>query len=182
MVDLFNIRPNYHLCVHQFSPASFSYRFVLSAAHCTSFHGVKPTIIRLGEQNLKSADDGTEIQDFHIEQIVRHPDYRASSKYNDIALLKIHRNVKISDFVKPACLWQTFHLNYTSVIATGFGYTTDRGQPSDDLLKVSLNLINNERCNGFFQKFQALKDGIINTQICAGDDVEEKDTCNGDSG
>lgn len=155
---------------------------MISAAHCTRFQGEKPNVIRLGEQNLKRHDDGAETQDFRIEQIIRHPDYRASSKYNDIALFKLDRNVAITEFVKPACLWQTFDVNYTSAIATGFGFTMDRGQPSDDLLKVSLHLIGNERCNGFFQKFQAIKDGIIDTQLCAGDDVEEKDTCNGDSG
>lgn len=155
---------------------------MLSAAHCTSFQGIKANVIRLGEQNLKRTDDKSEPQDFGIEQIIRHPEYRGSSKYNDIALFKLNRNIKITDFVKPACLWQSFDTNYTSAIAIGFGFTTDRGQSSDDLLKVSLHLINNERCNGFFQKFQAIKDGIIDTQLCAGDDVEEKDTCNGDSG
>lgn len=162
---------------------AFSYRFVLSAAHCTASRGGgKPKFIRLGEQNLRRDDDGTEIQDFYIEQIIRHPLYKASSKYNDIALFKLHRNAAISDFVKPACLWQSFNVNYTTAIATGFGLTRDHGQKSDDLLKVSLNLIDNQRCNIYFPKFRALKDGIVNTQLCAGSDSEEKDTCNGDSG
>lgn len=67
-------------------------------------------------------------------------------------------------------------------MATGWGFTKDRGRPSDDLLKVQLSIIANERCNGFYQRFQALKDGIIKTQFCAGHEFEEKDTCNGDSG
>lgn len=159
-----------------------SYRFVLSAAHCASFQGIKANVIRIGEQNLKRTDDRSEPQDFDIEQIIRHPDYRRPSKYNDIALFKLNRNIRITDFVRPACLWQTYYTNHTSAVATGFGLTTDHGESSDDLLKVSLHLIKNDRCNGFFLKFEAIKDGIIDTQICAGDDIEEKDTCNGDSG
>lgn len=155
---------------------------MLSAAHCTSWRGVKPKIIRLGEQNLKRVDDGTETQDFSIELIIRHPLYKASSKYDDIALLKLERDALMTDFVKPACLWQTFSVNYTTAIATGFGLTTDHGQRSDDLLKVSLNLIDNERCKTLFPMYRALKNGIVDTQICAGSESEERDTCNGDSG
>lgn len=159
-----------------------SYRFVLSAAHCVSSRGVKPKVIRLGERNLKRINDGSEFEDFGIAESIRHPDYRTSSKYNDIALFKLDRNIRITDYIAPACLWPNFNINYTSGIATGWGLTRDRGQPSEELLKVQLNIISNERCNGFYQRFNALKNGIIDTQFCAGDDVEEKDTCNGDSG
>lgn len=159
---------------------SCSYRFVLSAAHCMSLRGIRPKIIRLGEHNLKHKN--SRIEDFGISLSIRHPKYRANSKYHDIALFQLDRNVRISDFIKPACLWQKFDVHYRSGIATGWGLTRDRGRQSEELLKVQLNFISNERCNGFYQRFQALKDGIINTQICAGDDIEEKDTCNGDSG
>lgn len=143
---------------------------------------MKPDVIRLGEQNLKRNDDGAKTQDFQIEQVIRHPDYRAASKYNDISLFKLNRDVKITEFVKPACLWQSFEVNYTSATAIGFGLTKDYGDQSDDLLKVSLHLIGNKRCNGFYEKSTPLIDGIIDSQICAGDEVEEKDTCRGDSG
>lgn len=135
----------------------------------------------MGAQNLKSTDDPI-VEDFGIMQSMRHPDYRTSSKYNDIALFELNRDIHISDYIRPACLWQKFDVNYTSGIASGWGLTRDRGRPSDELLKVQLNIITNERCNEFYQRFSALKKGIINTQFCAGDDFEEKDTCNGDSG
>lgn len=143
---------------------------------------MKPKIARMGDQNLKRTDDDSRAQDYGIVQVIRHPDYKPSSKYNDIALMELDRDVPFSDYIKPACLWQTFDVNYTSGIATGWGLTRDRGDPSDDLLKVQLNIILNQRCNEFYPHFQALKDGIIDTQFCAGNDFEEKDTCNGDSG
>lgn len=146
------------------------------------WRSIKPKFIRLGDQNLKRTDDGAQIQEFSIAQVIRHPNYKPPSKYNDIALFKLDRDVVITDFVHPACLWQTFHVNYTSAIATGWGLTRDRGQQSDDLLKVSLHFTTNEHCSTFYEQFQAIKNGIIDSQICAGDDNEEKDTCNGDSG
>lgn len=158
-----------------------SYRFVLTAAHCAMWRGRPPRVVRLGAQNLKK-NGGADPRDYPIEQVLRHPSYKASLKYNDIALLKLNQRVYMNDFVRPACLWQSFYLNYTSAIATGWGLIRDRGQPSDELLKVSLNIITNERCNSLYQPFNALRNGIIDTQVCAGDDYEEKDTCNGDSG
>lgn len=152
----------------------------MSAAHCVSWRGIKPKVIRLGSQNLKH--DDPYVEDFGILQTIRHPNYRASSKYNDIALFELNQDVRITDFIRPACLFQQLDINYPSGIATGWGLTKDRGRPSDNLLKVQLNIISNERCNGFYQRFGALKNGIIDSQFCAGDDVEEKDTCNGDSG
>lgn len=144
-----------------------------------------PKIVRLGDQNLKRTDDDSPTRDYGVVRVIRHPDYKPSSKYNDIALIELDRDVPFTDYIKPACLWTTFDVNYTSAIATGWGLTRDRGSPSDDLLKVQLDLILNERCNEYYQalsSFQALRDGIINTQFCAGHDVEERDTCNGDSG
>lgn len=159
-----------------------SYQFVMTAAHCTSWRNKKPNVVRLGEQNLKSDDEGARVQDFGIQSIIRHPDYKVASKYYDIALFRLDRRVFITDEVRPACLWQRYDIEYGSAIATGWGLTRDRGQVSSELLKVSLKVITNQRCDGYFQRFNALKNGIIDSQLCAGDDVEERDTCNGDSG
>lgn len=104
-----------------------SYRFVLSAAHCASWRGVKPKFIRLGEQNLKRTDDGSRVEDYEIVQSIRHPNYRASSKYNDIALFQLDRDVHTSEFIKPACIWQKFDAQYTryvsNSIATSFCFS-----------------------------------------------------------
>lgn len=159
-----------------------SYRFILTAAHCASNRGIPPNVVRLGEQNLIRTDDGAYAQDYEIEKIVKHPSFENSKKYFDIALLKLDQKVLMGDFVRPACLWQSNFLNYTSLTATGWGLIREKGSPSNDLLKVSLKLITNERCNSLFERYNSLRLGIIDSQLCAGDDVEERDTCNGDSG
>lgn len=95
--------------------------YVLTAAHCTSLgtgHRVSPKFVRLAELDL-SADAG-EI-DIDIDSITRHPQYRFGRVYNDIALIRLAERVHFSSVVRPACLWDGGEMNFTSVIATGFG-------------------------------------------------------------
>ena len=63
-------------------------------------------------------------------------------------------------------------------MATGWGYTEAFGQTSDELMKVELDIIDNQVCNGFMEGAK-LDDGIISSQICAGVLAGKKDTCAG---
>lgn len=53
------------------------------------FFSTTPTIVRLGEHNIKSTNDGADTQDIRIGSIIRHPDFKPPAKYNDIALLRL---------------------------------------------------------------------------------------------
>lgn len=160
-----------------------SYHFVLTAAHCGSERGIPPNTIRLGEQDYHRSDEGGDPQDYTISRIIKHPNFKSASKYYDIALIQLGSRARMSDYTRPACLWQTYNVDSQSVIATGWGRTNNRGDISTDLLKVSLKVIGNDQCNSVYnQHFSALREGIVETQLCAGDDNEEKDTCQGDSG
>jgi len=70
-----------------------SLHYTLTAAHCSHSGGVKPDVIRLGEYNLKDDDDDADTIDFEIEQFIKHPQYRAKFKYNDIALVKFKNHL-----------------------------------------------------------------------------------------
>ena len=56
------------------------------------------------------------------------------------------------------------------------------GSGSQDLLKVKLHLFDNSACQEEYSGDRKLSNGIINSQLCAGDESGEKDTCQGDSG
>lgn len=160
-----------------------SYHYVLTAAHCASHRGITPTVVRLGEQDYARTTDEADPQDYAVAHIKKHPNFRSSSKYNDIALIQLAERVRMTDYTRPACLWQSYSVNYPHVTATGWGRINNRGDSSSELLKVSLKQVTNEECNTVYsQQFSALRQGIIDTQMCAGDDTEEKDTCQGDSG
>jgi secreted trypsin-like serine protease len=68
-----------------------SERFVLTAAHC---YRSNAAIVRLGDQNLISRSDGLIEVDVPIEKFIKHEKYTARSKYHDIALVKLSRDVK----------------------------------------------------------------------------------------
>jgi len=156
-------------------------KFVLTAAHCARADGSAPSIVRLGDQNLKTRTDGVNEMDVPIAEFITHEKYRRSSYYDDIALIKMTRSVTFTKNIRPACLWQTSAINATKTVATGWGYTETAGQTSDELMKVELDIIDNVQCNRYFEDAK-LDNGILETQLCAGDLAGSKDTCNGDSG
>ena len=100
-----------------------SENFVLTAGHCTSderntllskyeifvinyqifkvifslnfnIFSPLPTMVRLGEHNLKSDNDGAEPQNIRISAIIKHPEYKPPMKYHDIALLKLESSAR----------------------------------------------------------------------------------------
>ncbi|KAJ6640320.1 Serine protease snake [Pseudolycoriella hygida] len=156
--------------------------FVLTAAHCSSVYGIPPDIVRLGDQNLVRQDDKAEPQEYRVASVIVHPDYRHSSNYFDIALIRLAPQVTFTRFIRPACLWQSYYVNSTKTIATGWGQLEFAGDRSDELRKVSLNIIDNSQCQQLYEKSKKLKDGIVSTQLCAGYLEGGRDTCQGDSG
>lgn len=91
--------------------------YVMTAGHCI-LH--EPLVVRLGEHELNEEVVDHHV-DFDIERVVRHPRYKGSSAYNDIALIKLKQKVRFSTYIRPACLWTANTINYTTAIATGFG-------------------------------------------------------------
>ncbi|CAO1431447.1 unnamed protein product [Diamesa serratosioi] len=158
-----------------------SERYVLTAAHCGIYLGKPPVLVRLGDQNLKTRDDGANEKDFSIAQFIKHESYTSKSRYYDIAVIKLTRDVTFSKYIRPACLWQSPNVNQTKAVATGWGYTEPYGGVSDELMKVSLEIINNVKCDEITPRDKLLN-GIIDSQICAGALEGGRDTCNGDSG
>lgn len=67
----------------------------------------------------------------------------------------------------------------THIILTLF-YSVE--ETSDNLLKVDLNIFENNECKNLFQADRRLSEGIVTEQLCAGVPGQVKDTCLGDSG
>ncbi|XP_049798942.1 serine protease snake-like [Schistocerca nitens] len=159
--------------------------YVLTAAHCTHIGKYPAVIVRLGEYNLKSDDDGALPVDYHIADLVRHPEYKGPSKYNDIALLRLSERVNFTWPIRPACLYTLDKFSDSRAIATGWGKTEYAGKSSDILQKVDLDIVDNEMCNNLWKslgKITSLPHGIAPSMLCAGVSAGDKDTCQGDSG
>lgn len=97
--------------------------FVLTAAHCVKRMSEKPSVVRLGEHNLATTNDGANPVDYRISEIYTHPNYSIGGHYYDIALIRLNERVEFNTNIRPACLWQTYRINSTKGIAIGWGST-----------------------------------------------------------
>ncbi|CAH1374591.1 serine protease snake-like isoform X2 [Tenebrio molitor] len=152
--------------------------YILTAAHCLESRHLGPSQkVRLGIIDLDSPDH--ELQERLISGRIPHPDYKAPSKANDIALIKMNNPVEFTPYVRPACLNSKKLVPGAKALATGFGklsYDSESG--SKNLMKVTLNIYSNDEC----AKVMAPREKVLNSMLCAGLLEGGKDTCQGDSG
>lgn len=91
------------------------------------------------------------------------------------------RSVEFNEYIRPACLPETYETGTQNGIATGWGRTEVNSKQSDILMKVILELYSDTECrNGFLleSRKNQLRDGIaVESQFCAGSRTERKDVC-----
>ncbi|KFB42205.1 AGAP006120-PA-like protein [Anopheles sinensis] len=151
-----------------------SSRWILTAAHCVR----KRLFVRLGEHNLQQAD-GTEIE-FRVELSIKHPRYDKKTVDNDVALLKLPREVEPSNFIGYACLpmrYQALPTGHTCTII-GWGKKRHNDEAGTDILhEAEVPIVPNERCRAVYHDYT-----ITKNMFCAGHKRGRIDTCAGDSG
>ncbi|XP_017002456.3 serine protease Hayan isoform X2 [Drosophila takahashii] len=162
-------------------------RFVLTAAHCVNSDSTTPAFVRLGTVAIENPTAG--FQDINVIDVQIHPNYTSSSKYNDIAILELAEDAKESDTIRPACLYidRAGPPIDSKVFVAGWGVmnVTNRAR-SKILLRAGLDLVPVDECNASFAEqpstIRALKQGVIDSLLCAADKKQVKDACQGDSG
>lgn len=126
-------------------------------------------------------DDKEHLQEYDIIERIPHPNYSAPAHYHDIALVKLKEKAFLNTYVRPACLYTSPQSPWTNVIAIGWGRIEFGGSDSPVLLRVILELYNQNQCSKVYRaesKTAKLKDGIRDdVMICAGHSQELKDTC-----
>ncbi|XP_062541695.1 uncharacterized protein LOC134209702 [Armigeres subalbatus] len=149
-------------------------RWILTAAHCVR----KRLFVRLGEHNLQQSD-GTEIE-FRIEFSIKHPRYDKKTVDNDVALLRLPRDVERSTYVGYACLPERFQALPTGNTCTIIGWGKKRHSDdagTDVLHEAEVPIITNDRCRAVYHDYT-----ITKNMFCAGHKRGRVDTCAGDSG
>jgi len=172
-------------------------RYVVTAAHCISKVPSTWNLIsvRLGEWDATTSRDCDDslineivcndpAVDISVEEKIVHESYDANSKnqHNDIALLRLSRPVKYTNFIKPICLpvdsaLRNKNLSDMTMDVAGWG-KTETASSSKRKLKVSIDAYSNAACQRVYSSSNI---EIIDSQICAGGDPG-RDSCNGDSG
>nr|ANJ42865.1 hemolymph proteinase 6 [Antheraea pernyi] len=160
-----------------------SKNFVLSAAHCVvTLEDTPPSIVRAGVINIGGNTWNGET-DYRIVEIIMPPNRTSGEKYHDLVLLKLDRDIKITDNLYPLCIETGDLAPRAPLTITGWGkISTDRSIRSNILLKANLIPLPVHECRKFYPIRKNLPRGISDEQICAADPEGLRDTCQGDSG
>lgn len=145
------------------------------------FFSGPPRLVRLGEYDRSTQSDNTPVVDIDVAQAIPHPSYIKTEKYNDIGLIQMIRSVQFNQWIRPACLPETYSTGTEKAIATGWGKTDYRSEGADILMKVVLELYPDDECRHLYyaeSHSSQLKNGIVaHTQFCAGSRIAKKDVC-----
>jgi secreted trypsin-like serine protease len=149
-----------------------SNKFILTAAHCLYPRGYGAVkFAKLGLNNRLQND--TQVLLFNVAEIYQHPDYNRKTLSNDIGILRLDRDVPLSERILPICLPSKFH-NAERAQASGFGRTGFQQAASENLLKVTLESFTRDECQ---QKFSNQITVTNDTMMCYGHHTDNKDSC-----
>ncbi|RZF41610.1 hypothetical protein LSTR_LSTR000324 [Laodelphax striatellus] len=159
-------------------------RYVLSAAHCTDASNLgRASWVRLGELDISSDNDDAQPEILKIVLIHDHPRYRPPQVYNDIALYRLERDVEFNEYIRPICLHSIDESRpQDTVLAAGWGRLGFVEKLSNKLMKVELNVMDPFKCSNTGGITEMPQGVDRDAMICAGSDMDDKDTCLGDSG
>ncbi|XP_063586409.1 venom protease-like [Penaeus indicus] len=160
-------------------------QWLLTAAHCLAR---RANVIRLGEHDYSTPNDGANPEDFGFAATIPYPQYSEPELHHDIGLIRLNRRVTIQPYIRPVCLpWgagSNVDLIGKTVTVTGWGLTQPGGRHSPVLQEVGVTVFPSAKCDQDYKKHtfydRLWPQGIGAGFICAGDGG--KDACNGDSG
>ncbi|XP_035912313.1 uncharacterized protein LOC118512256 isoform X1 [Anopheles stephensi] len=116
--------------------------YVLTVAHCDRFILNKsPEYVKAGDLDIFK--DHPQAQIVPIDQFIKHPAYRAGGSIdNDIALVKLQRNIRFEPTVVPACILNTESLTLPFYEMAGLGpYNMNNFLMDDEPLSTNNTLV-----------------------------------------
>uniref|UniRef100_A0A182XDB3 Peptidase S1 domain-containing protein n=1 Tax=Anopheles quadriannulatus TaxID=34691 RepID=A0A182XDB3_ANOQN len=159
-----------------------TWKFVLTAAHCSAdIDNIPPDTVRLADTDLASTSDDEFAQQIPIARIIKHPQYRWSRKYYDIAVVELEEYVKPNKAICVACLWREPNVPGDLMDVVGFGALGFGERLSSTLQKIQLQALDETICAKRLPAMRReMPEGLRDDQLCA--HSATMDTCEGDSG
>ncbi|KAG4065906.1 hypothetical protein HA402_000353 [Bradysia odoriphaga] len=183
MVLLEYTSPNTTNITYQCAGSLINNRYVLTAAHCLTKKD-KLTQVHLGKYNSNAHENCIKDECVHptvtvgIDDIIIHENYSATTKLNDIALIRLSTVVYYTDFIQPICLPSTLGLMPDDAARVISGWGRGARNSNKQMLPIPRN--NFTVCA---EKYRRRLNIHIDeaTQMCAGD-IPNQGPCAGDSG
>ncbi|XP_017120354.1 phenoloxidase-activating factor 1 [Drosophila elegans] len=144
-------------------------RFILTAAQCVRVNTT--VLVRLGEFGRYYNDFP---EDHKVELSLRYRFFDSNSDGNDIALLKLTKDVVFKNYIKPVCINRNPNQRPLGEYFVGYAWTDNR----DEYYTANLTTIT----IGMYHEVRRQCDQFdIYTQFCAGP-VNKQESCDGMAG
>ena len=115
-----------------------------------------------------------------IDEIFIRNDFIKRTFNNDLALIKLKKEIIYNDYVRPVCLpTRDRSYNGQNTTVVGWGKKSEGGQPADVLMEVVVPVITQKKCR---RHTRYRPSEITENMMCAGYDEGVLDACQGDSG
>ncbi|KAF7207102.1 coagulation factor VII-like, partial [Nothobranchius furzeri] len=154
--------------------------WILTAAHCVWSKPVAIFHVTVGKHDRQEPEK-TE-QQRRVLEVVIHQNYSHSTYDSDLALLKLHRPIKLGRYVVPICLparnstfTRTLSLVRLSTVS-GWGRLLEFGSSARFLQRLVVPKVHPQECRLHTQL------NITKNMMCAGRRRGGQDACEGDSG
>lgn len=99
---------------------------------------------------ISRTESDNDTMTYSIEKFIINPNFKSLSKTADIALVKLTKNVQLSEKIHPICL-PTKEYENTKATVTGFGRTNGSSEDvSENLMKATLEKYNDTSCQYYY--------------------------------
>lgn len=124
-------------------------------------------LIRVGSTQKKKGDF------YFVKEIIQHPGYNTSNVDNDISILVLTREIKVSEKVQPIALPDVGEPipEGKQAIVTGWGKLAEGGASPINLQELSIKVMTKNECESLY------KGKITEHMFCAGDINGGHDSC-----
>lgn len=161
-------------------------QWLVTAAHCVvykdshiPYHGVR---VYVGVHDITKRHWDSNVQIISSAEIIAHPKFNWKTYDSDIALVRLRWRVNITNFVRPACLPNSYQRRLvrpgTKGVMLGWGVTETK-KPAAKLREAFIPVVNHKSCK---KSYENETWPVTSNMLCAGLKVQSKDSCNRDSG